>query len=205
MHRTYIADIERGARNVSLGSIEKLAKALEISVSELFAEPIDAGTPVINQLVDILLVEDNPDDVKLTLSALKEAHFSNTIHVVEDGAEALDFVFRTGNYVNRETGHFAQLVLLDLELPKMGGLEVLRRIKGDSRTSSIPVVVLTGSQRGVDLLGSKRLGADGYIVKPVGFQNLSEVTPQLDLQWALLKSGTGNTGPYRVAGNKGKL
>ena len=189
LHRTYVADIERGARNVSLGSIEKLATALEVSVAALFADSHPGGIYVTGELVDILLVEDTPDDVNLTLQALKEANFSNAIHVVGDGAEALHFLFRTGSYSNRHPGHSAQLVLLDLELPKIHGLEVLRRIKSDPRTNAIPVVVLTASRRNRDALVSQRLGADGYIIKPVDFQNLSEVTPQLDLRWALLKSG----------------
>ena len=195
LHRTYVSDIERGARNVSLESIEKLARALDISVASLFSnghapaaeKSWMAASGSSDGLVDILFVEDNPDDVQLTLHALKAANISNRIHVVRDGAEALDFLFGTGNYARREAPPRPQVILLDLQLPRVDGLQVLRRIKADPRTRSIPVVVLTASQHDRDITASKRLGAEAYIVKPVDFQNLSEVTPQLSLQWALLK------------------
>lgn len=194
LHRTYISDVERGARNVSLESIEKLARALEISVSALLSydrEPLPDAlqarflTP--DELVDILFVEDNADDVELTLRALKRVNMTNRIHIVSDGAAALNFLFCTGEYAERRIGKSPQIVLLDLGLPKIDGLEVLRRIKADSRTSSLPVAVLTASSRDRDIITSKRLGAEAYIVKPVDFHNLSEVTSQLSLQWALLK------------------
>jgi CheY-like chemotaxis protein/DNA-binding XRE family transcriptional regulator len=185
LHRTYVSDIERGARNVSLESIAKLARALEVSVAALFSPPVSA--PVADELVDILLVEDNPDDVHLTLAALKEAKITNRIHVVRDGAAALDFLFCTGKYAHRKPDDRPQVVLLDLGLPRVSGLEVLRRMKADARTRSIPVVVLTASRHDRDVLASKQLGTQAYIVKPVDFQNLSEITPQLSLHWALLK------------------
>lgn len=184
LHRTYVSDIERGARNVSLESVEKLARALKVSAATLFA-PSDSAT--VDELVDILLVEDNPDDVQLTTQALQQAKITNPVHVVRDGAEALNFLFCTGAYAGRRPERRPQVVLLDLELPKVAGLEVLRRMKADSRTRTIPVVILTGSLYDRDMLMSKQLGADAYIVKPVDFQNLSEVTPQLSLHWALLK------------------
>jgi two-component system response regulator len=106
---------------------------------------------------------------------------------VRDGAAALNFLFGTGEYAHRERSSRPQMVLLDLNLPKVSGLEVLRRIKADPRTRSIPVVVLTASKQDRDITTSKRLGAEACIVKPVDFQNLSEVTPQLSLQWALVK------------------
>jgi two-component system, response regulator len=194
LHRTYISDVERGARNVSLESIEKLALALEISVSALLTydrEPLSDTSQTRflppDELVDILFVEDNVDDVALTLRALKHANMSNRIHTVQDGAAALNFLFCTGEYAERRIGRCPQIVLLDLGLPKIDGLEVLRRIKADPRTSFIPVVVLTASGRHRDISTSKQLGAEAYIVKPVDFHNLSEVTPQLCLQWALLK------------------
>lgn len=194
LHRTYISDIERGARNVSLGSIDRLASALEVSLSALFTqgdEPISgklAGKSVSSdELVEILFVEDNPDDVRLTIHALKQAKISNRIFVVRDGVEALNFLFCTGKYAQRQPNDRPQLILLDLALPKIHGLEVLRRLKADPRTRPIPVVVLTASQHDRDITASKRLGAGAYIVKPVGFQNLSEITPQLSFQWALLK------------------
>jgi CheY-like chemotaxis protein len=190
LHRTYICDIERGARNVSLESIEKLARALEISVAKLFSYEPSSGFPVAQngsyeELVDILFVEDNPNDIEITTEALKG--ISNRVHVARDGREALDYLFCEGAYAGRRRINRPQLILLDLVLPKIDGLEVLRRVKADAHTASIPVVVLTSSNRDRDLQISKRLGAQAYIVKPVGLPNLTRVTPQLSLRWALLK------------------
>lgn len=190
MHRTYICDIERGARNVSLESIEKIARALEISKAKLFSYEPFSGLPEnksasYEDLVDILFVEDDPNDIEITTEALKG--ISNRVHVVRDGREALDFLFCLGVYTDRRHIQRPQLILLDLVLPKIDGLEVLRRVKADSHTASIPVVVLTSSDRDRDLQISKRLGAQAYIVKPVGMPNLTKVAPQLSLRWALLK------------------
>jgi CheY-like chemotaxis protein/DNA-binding XRE family transcriptional regulator len=197
LHRTYISDVERGARNVSLESIQRLAFALEISLSGLFArleeQSPDHASAQSSQslsrgdLVDILIVEDSDEDAELTIKALKDVRITNHIFVVRDGAAALDFLFCKGEYAQRKRTDRPQLILLDLGLPKIDGSEVLRQIKGDPRTRTIPVVVLTVSSRDRDMAASQRLGADGYIVKPVDFQNLSGVTPQLSLQWALLK------------------
>lgn len=194
LHRTYVCDVESGRRNISLESIEKLARALETPISKLLSssdkdlkegEIVDAFSS--DEFVDVLFVEDRADDVELTLEALTSANITNRIHVVRDGAEALNFLFCTGQYAHRHSGNRPQLILLDLGLPKIGGLEVLRRIKADVRTREIPVIVLTASNRDRDIAASKKLGAEYYIVKPVDFQNLSEVTPKLRLQWALLK------------------
>jgi CheY-like chemotaxis protein/plasmid maintenance system antidote protein VapI len=194
LHRTYVSDIERGARNVSLHSIERLAAALEISVSTLFAydrelpeSKLAAKQLYADELVDILYVEDQPNDVELTLRALEAANITNRIYVVRDGVEALDFLFCTGEYAHRRRNDRPQVILLDLNLPKLNGFEVLRRIKADPRTRSIPVVVLTVSKSSRDIAISKQLGAETYIVKPVDFRSFSEVTPQLSFQWALLK------------------
>ncbi|MFO1488472.1 MAG: response regulator [Verrucomicrobiota bacterium] len=185
LHRTYISDVERGARNPSLGSIEKLARALQVPIAELFRGKLKKCAD--ENLVEILLVEDMPQDVELTLRALKHANITNRIHVVRDGAAALNFLFCTGEYAYRQGQEQPQLILLDLGLPKVDGLEVLQRIKADPRTRPFPVIVLSASTHDRDLATSQRLGADGYIVKPVDFQNLSEVIPQLSLQWALLR------------------
>ena len=190
LHRTYVCDIERGARNVSLESIEKLARALEISVAKLFSYEPGSGLPdgqsaTCEEFVDILFVEDDPNDIEITTEALKG--ISNRIYVARDGREALDYLFCEGPYAGRRTLQRPQLILLDLELPKIDGLEVLRRVKAHSHTASIPVVVLTSSSRDHDLQISKRLGAEAYIIKPVGLPNLSRVTPQLSLRWALFK------------------
>ena len=195
MHRTYIAGIERGARNVTLKSIDKLAKALGVSTAVLLnpaskpALPPDdlRSQPPVGKLVDILLVEDDQADVELTLQAFQKARITNPIHIVNDGAEALDFLFCRGRYADRKMENRPQLVLLDLNLPKVSGLEVLRRIKSNGRTSTIPVIVLTVSRRDRDIAECRRLGAETYIVKPVDFVNFSKVTPQLSLRWALLE------------------
>jgi CheY-like chemotaxis protein len=191
LHRTYISDVERGARNLSLESIERLARALEISVSTLFARAGN-GTGR-EQLVEILLVEDDPRDAELTVRAFRKARISNVVHVARDGAEALEFLFGTD-----ADGHHHRplpvVILLDLNLPKIDGLEVLRRIRADKRTQKIPVIVLTVSDRDGDIAACRQLGAESYIVKPVGFHNFSEVTPQLRLDWALKKPSRGGSG-----------
>jgi CheY-like chemotaxis protein/DNA-binding XRE family transcriptional regulator len=194
LHRTYICDVERGARNVTLQSIEKLAHALEVSVSTLLSYSRESqnkpGTEkfVAEDLIDILYVEDDPEDVKLAIEGLKG--ITNRIHVVRDGLAAIQFLFGTGQPGQPKALRRPHLVLLDLVLPKMDGMEVLRRIKADSRTTNIPVVILTSSTRDRDLQVSKELGASAFIVKPVDLQNLTKVTPQLNLQWALLRSAT---------------
>ena len=136
--------------------------------------------------VEILLVEDNPDDIKLTLHAFKKNNFTNRIHVVRDGAEALEFIFCSGPYADREGQSDPRVILLDLKLPKVDGLEVLRRIKSDERTRSIPVVMLTSSREDCDVIESYQLGANGYIVKPVDFSNFIEAVRTLGMYWVLL-------------------
>jgi CheY-like chemotaxis protein len=194
LHRTYISDLERGARNPSIESVEKLARALQISVAGLFQKTI--GGNGVKQPVEILLVEDNPRDVKFTIRAFEKAHISNPVHVVSDGVEALDFVFATGPYSNRSNARRPDIILLDLNLPKKSGFEVLREIKDDRRTQHIPVIVLTASNRSADITECRRLGADNYILKPVDFRSFSEITPQLSLAWVLVKpNGTLSAQP----------
>ena len=185
LHRTYVSDVERGARNPSLESVEKLARALEFTVPMLFERATHGNGR--NQLVEILLVGDNPVDVKFTLRAFEKAHITNPLHVVNDGAQALDFVFGTGLYAHRAEIEQPLIILLDLNLPKKSGLEVLREIKAHKRTQEIPVIVLTASNRDRDIDECRRLGADRYIVKPVGFQNFSEVTHHFRFGWALVE------------------
>ncbi len=192
LHRTYISDVERGARNLSLESISKLAHALEVSVSTLFTATNGhswaPGTVDARQIVEILLVEDNPDDVELTLHAFRRARFANRVNVVNDGVDALDYLFCRGNYSTRKLDEGTQVVLLDLGLPRMNGLEVLRRLRDDERTRSLPVVVLTASQRERDMAECRKFGVETYLTKPVNLAGLSEVTPQLQLDWALVRS-----------------
>ena len=136
--------------------------------------------------VQILLVEDNPHDVELTLRALKKYNLANKVHVVEDGAEALEFIFGTGTYADRDVNHKPKVILLDLKLPKIDGLEVLSKIKSDERTKVIPVVVLTSSKEEQDLRECYRLGVNSYITKPVDFDKFSKVVADMGFYWLLL-------------------
>ena len=136
--------------------------------------------------VEILLVEDNPADVELALHALQKNKLSNRIHVVRDGAEALDFIFGTGPYAGRSVNDVPKVILLDLKLPKVDGLEVLKRIKADPRTRVIPIVVLTSSREESDIVASYHLGVNSYIVKPIDFQQFTEAVRQLGMYWLLL-------------------
>lgn len=203
LHRTYVSDVERGARNPSIVSIEKLAQALQLSVSTLFRRASNSGGA--NEFVEILLVEDNPQDVELTKLAFAKARITNPLHVVADGIEALDFLFGTGAYQHRAYAPLPQIILLDLNLPRKSGLEVLRRIKADKLTKDISVVVLTASTRDRDVVECRRLGVETYIVKPVGFAKFSEVTPSLNLAWTLVTpGGTETKKAGRPSGRKNK-
>jgi two-component system response regulator len=183
MHRTYICDVERGTRNVSLETIERIARALEVTPGNLLSDYSGLSPRTTSlELLEILLVEDNPDDAELTLHALQRANIANKVHLVRDGVEALDFLFSKCS-----VAQLPQLVLLDLNLPKIHGMEVLREIRTNPKTRSLSVIVLTVSSRSQDVAESQRLGAKGYLVKPVQFQNFSEVVPKLNLQWAVLK------------------
>ncbi|MCM3877265.1 MAG: response regulator [Thermoanaerobaculia bacterium] len=135
---------------------------------------------------DILLVEDNPNDAELALRALKKARVANDVHVARDGAEALEFLFGEGAYAGRARSAPPRVVLLDLKLPKVDGLEVLRRVKTDERTKLIPVVVLTSSREESDLVASYHLGANSYIVKPVDSEKFFEAVHEIGLYWLLL-------------------
>lgn len=134
----------------------------------------------------ILLVEDNPDDVALTLRAFRKGNILNPVIVAKDGVEALDYLFGTGVHAGRNTNEQPQVVLLDLKLPRLDGLQVLRRLRADMRTRLLPVVVLTTSSEEQDILSSYQLGANSYIRKPVDFEQFVEAARQLGLYWLVL-------------------
>jgi CheY-like chemotaxis protein len=184
LHRTYVSDVERGVRNVSLISIEKLAHALGLSVWRLFEQAANGQS---TEHLEILLVEDEDNDVELTCRAFKRARIVNPVHVVHDGVDALDFLFAQGAYESRRGHAMPGVILLDLKLPRLNGLDVLRRIRQDDRTKDIPVVILTSSRFESDHEECRRLGINSYIVKPVDFRNFSEVTPQLHFDWKLIR------------------
>jgi CheY-like chemotaxis protein len=134
----------------------------------------------------ILLVEDNPDDVDLTLRALRKGNILNELVVARDGVEALDYLFGTGAHADRDLSIMPTVILLDLKLPKIDGLEVLRRLRANERTKFLPVVILTSSKEEQDLIDGYKLGANSYIRKPVDFVQFSEAVRQLELYWLLL-------------------
>jgi CheY-like chemotaxis protein len=189
LHRTYVTDVERGARNLSLESISRLAQALCVSIGALFLWPETSSAQSNHSApsVDILLVEDDQKDVKLVQRAFAQAKLANRLETVGDGAAALDYLLCRGRYSRRHRKNAPKVVLLDLHLPKVNGLEVLRAMRANDLTRAIHVVVLTSSHNDAHFREALYLGADGYIVKPIDFQNFSAVTPQLNFAWALLK------------------
>ena len=136
--------------------------------------------------VEILLVEDSAEDLELTLRALRKANLANHIEIARDGAEAIDFIFGEGTHAGRDSTDVPKLILLDLKLPRVDGLEVLKRIKCDPRTSHIPIVVLTSSKEQNDVTESYRLGVNSYIVKPVNFEGFTAAVQNLGMYWLLL-------------------
>jgi two-component system, response regulator len=136
--------------------------------------------------VDILLVEDNPQDSELILRALKKKHLANNISLVEDGALALDFIFCKGKFATREHGRGPRVILLDVKLPKVNGLEVLKEIKSHDETRSIPVVMVTSSREDPDIKRAYELGANSYVVKPVEFESFQEAMVNVGLYWLLI-------------------
>jgi two-component system, response regulator len=134
--------------------------------------------------IEILLAEDNSLDAELTLRALQKHHFANKVHWVKDGEEALDYLFATGPYAGREGG-LPNLILLDIKMPKVDGIDVLRRLRGDERTRLIPVVVMTSSTQDKDIIESYRLGVNSYVVKPVQFGAFAETVSTIGFYWVL--------------------
>lgn len=141
------------------------------------------------QPIEILFIEDNPHEAELTIRSLKKHNLANTLKHIDDGAEALDFIFATGVYADREFSPNPKLIILDLKLPKIDGLEILRKIKSDQRTQSIPVAVLTSSKEEKDIIESYKLGVNSYIVKPVNFESFSKAVAELGLYWIILNQG----------------
>jgi len=140
----------------------------------------------IEGVVEIVLVEDNPDDVELALKALRRSGIANEIRVLRDGVEAVEYLFCTGAYAHRDIADAPSMILLDLKLPRIDGLEVLRRIKADARTRSLPIIVLTSSREERDIVDSYQLGVNSYIVKPVDFEQFTEAIRQLSMYWLVL-------------------
>jgi two-component system response regulator len=136
--------------------------------------------------IEILLVEDSTDDVELMMRALKKHNFANRVHVCEDGQEALDYLFRLGEYKARPVAECPKVVFLDLKLPKINGLEVLRQIKENPTTKAIPIVIVTSSQEEPDLQECYKLGANSYVVKPVAFESFVKVISDLGFYWLLV-------------------
>ncbi|WP_276501835.1 response regulator [Terrimonas pollutisoli] len=136
--------------------------------------------------IEILFIEDNPHEAELTIRSLKKHNLANTLKHIDDGAEALDFIFANGVYADRESSPNPKLIILDLKLPKVDGLEILRQIKNDPKTQSIPVTILTSSQEEKDIIESYKLGVNSYIVKPVNFESFSKAVADLGLYWMIL-------------------
>lgn len=136
--------------------------------------------------IEVLLVEDNVDDAELTIRALRKNNLITHLHHVKDGAEALEYIFATGKYEGRTIDSRPGIVLLDINMPKIGGMEVLKHIKGDERTKTIPVIMLTSSKENPDVQACYQLGANSYIVKPVGYDNFVTTIKELGLYWMLL-------------------
>ena len=144
----------------------------------------------------ILLVEDNPDDVELTLRSLRKNNILNEVVVAGDGAEALDYLLGTGAHAGRDLSVMPAVILLDLKLPRIDGLEVLQRLRADERTELLPVVILTSSKEEKDMINGYKLGANSYVRKPVDFTQFSEAVRQLGLYWLLLNESPPNKGAY---------
>ena len=136
--------------------------------------------------VEILLIEDNPDEAELAIRSLKKNNLANNLVHIDDGAEALDYIFCRGNYSEKDISIVPKVILLDLKLPKVGGLEILRQVKNDSRTKIIPIVILTSSKEDSDLIEGYNLGVNSYIVKPVNFESFAKAIAELGFYWIIL-------------------
>jgi two-component system, response regulator len=146
---------------------------------------------MVENILDIILVEDNSYDIEMTLDALKGNHFANRVKVLKDGEEAINYIFGQGEYADRGICEDPTLILLDLNLPKISGIEILKRIRSDERTKNMPVVVLTASRLDKDRIESYNLGVNSYIIKPVEFENFAHAVAQIGYYWVAL-----NKSPY---------
>jgi two-component system, response regulator len=195
LHRTYVSDVERGVRNPSIATVERLADALELPISALFDRAKSARES--RDVVEVLLVEDDPRDLQRAVRAFERARIINPLHIVRDGAAALEFLFATGPYLHRSYAAFPNLILLDLDPPNSSGLEMLQRIRADALIKKIPVIGLIRTKRDRDLAEFRRLGVEDYLVKPIDLEQFHEVTAKLSLAWRLVK-------PSRVENPKSK-
>ena len=141
---------------------------------------------MLNQDIQILLVEDNKSDAMLTIRALKKHNLANQLVHLIDGAQALDFIFAKGDYEGRDMSNMPKVIFLDIKMPKVSGLEVLQVVKSDPRTKNIPVVMMTSSKEEIDVVSSYDLGANSYVVKPVGFDNFSKTIAELGFFWKVV-------------------
>jgi CheY-like chemotaxis protein/DNA-binding XRE family transcriptional regulator len=187
LHRTYVADVERGARNLSLGSIRRLSSALQVSIASLFAQAEARGELAGSDAGDILLVHSDPGVAEATARTFSGTRLVNRLHAARSGDEALHLLLGAPPDGTAPLRDRLQLILLDLDLQGMSSLELLRRLKADRQVRNIPVVVLAGADRAPDTAESLRLGAESAIAKPVDFNRLVGLIPKLSLGWALLK------------------
>lgn len=185
LHRTYIAGIEGGGRNITLKSVEKLARALDTSVGILLTESESSSR---RWAPSLLLVEDDPKDVESTLQAFRRARLTNEVHVERDGEGALDYLLGRGAFGGRRKPPAPQLVLLDLNLPRISGLDVLRRLRENPQTRSIPVIVFANSRKEDSSHEALRLGAVNSLTKPLTFPEFCRITAQLNFNWTVLQS-----------------
>ncbi|ALO26666.1 MULTISPECIES: response regulator [Leptospira] len=144
-----------------------------------------------DQSISILYAEDNPQDSELTLRSLKRHNLTNQVKLVRDGEEALEYLYATGRYENRDKAQLPSLILLDLKMPKVDGIEVLRRVRSEEFTKMLPVVILTSSAEEKDIVESYRLGVNSYVVKPLDFDKFSEVASEIGFYWILVNQGIG--------------
>jgi two-component system response regulator len=145
-----------------------------------------------NEKVEVLLVEDNPHDAEMTIRTLKKANLANKLIHLKDGAEALDFIFARGNFADREIENKPKVILLDIKMPKVDGIEVLRQIKSNNTTKAIPVVIMTSSKEEQDIITSYNLGVNSYVVKPVDFEGFAKAVSELGFYWLITNQGSEN-------------